>query len=373
MALRTRGKKKFYHAYFRTVKTLEDGTLLRGMTTVNLGTTDLQTAKALEAELLQKQKKIRLFQKVKAHQIRMEIDAGESVETDLPQAVIQHRKKHLLISDALSVAEKYRKLGTSAQRIWRSFCRDLGRRNVRYMHQVSPEMAFSFLNGREGKSGKTFNNLKHCLNKIFTLTMIESGIQESPFARIPNRSLDSRHQRSLTEEEFLRLFHAAPEPWKSASLIAWWTGLREKDIFTLEWEEIQGDCIVTKPAKTARFGRSVRIPIHPQLMVFLRTIPRSGSRILGAWPYCPQNSAWRKKFSSLLQDLNITETADGIVNFNSIRDSFVTRMDSAGLPRHAIRGMVGHVEDTQTDLYSHDLVSARQLQSLPDLELGKKV
>lgn len=370
MALRKRGKKNFYHAYFRTVKTLEDGTLLRGMTTVNLGTTDLQTAKALEAELMRKQKNIRIYQRAKAYQIRMEIAAGERPAHDLPAVQQQKKKvKRLLIAEAMEVASQYRQFGVTAQRIWRSFTREIA---CRYMDQVTPEMALSYLTSRQGKSGKTYNNLKHTLNRIFTVTLLHSGMTESPFAKIPNRKLNAKHQRPLTEEEFLRLHAAAPEPWKSAVMIAWWTGLREKDVFTLEWDEIVGDVIVTKPAKTARFGRSVRIPIHAQLQEYLMTIPRSGIRILGAWTYSPSNSAWRKTFSNLLHELGIESSAQGIVNFNSIRDSFVTRLDAAGLPRHAIRGLVGHVSDDQTDLYSHDLTSARLLQQLPSLELGKK-
>lgn len=41
----------------------------------------------------------------------------------------------------------------------------------------------------------------------------------------------------------------------------------------------------------------------------------------------------------------------------------------AGVPRHAVRGLVGHISDSQTDLYSHDLTSARLVQSLPRVKL----
>jgi hypothetical protein len=50
----------------------------------------------------------------------------------------------------------------------------------------------------------------------------------------------------------------------------------------------------------------------------------------------------------------------------------VSRLDAAGIPRHAIRGMVGHVSDDTTDLYSHDLTTARQILDLPapDIQLS---
>lgn len=45
--------------------------------------------------------------------------------------------------------------------------------------------------------------------------------------------------------------------------------------------------------------------------------------------------------------------------------------DAAGIPRHAVRGVVGHVSDDTTDLYSHDLQTARLIQHLPPAKLEK--
>ena len=194
---------------------------------------------------------------------------------------------------------------------------------------------------------------------------------ESPFARIPNRSLSSKHQRPFTEAEFIRIYHAAQEPWKTAVLIAWFTGLRQKDVFLLRWDQIEGDVLTTLPAKTARFGRAVQIPIHPQLSEALQKLPRCGARVLGAWGYDPDAASFKRAFGDLLRSLGIRDNIHGKVVFNSLRDSFITRCDEAGIPRHAIRGIVGHTEDNMTDLYSHDLTSARQVQLLPRVKLGK--
>ena len=208
------------------------------------------------------------------------------------------------------------------------------------------------------------------MNAVFRLTLLESGLDESPFAKIPNRTLSSKHQRPFTEEEFVRIYQAAQEPWKSASLIAWFTGLREKDVFLLRWDQIDGDLITTTPAKTARFGRAVQIPLHPQLMEALAKLPRKGERVLGAWPYDPA-TAFRRVFGKLLRSLDIQDNIHGIVAFNSFRNSFITRCDEYGVPRHATRGIVGQTEDTMTDLYSHDLTSARKIQMLPRVTLEK--
>ena len=371
MALRKRGKNGTWHAYFRTVVSLPDGKLKYATTTVNLYTDDLIAARSLEADLMAKNKAARMYQRATAKIRRMEVAAGIRPVADLPQPISREkRSRRLLLSDALETAGKYKTIGETTAKRFRAFVKAV---NLKYMDEVTPEIAFDYLCSKapENTSGKNFNNIKSALNAIFRLTLLDSGMQESPFAKIPNRTLSSKHQRPFTEDEFVRIYHAAPEPWKTASMIAWFTGLRQKDVFLLRWDQIKGDVLTTLPAKTARFGRAVQIPIHPQLADALRNLPRCGDRVLGAWEYDPESVTFRRVFGNLLRNLNIRDNEHGKVVFNSFRDSFITRCDEFGVPRHAIRGIVGHTEDNMTDLYSHDLVSARKVQHLPRVKLGE--
>lgn len=369
MALRKRGKNGTWHAYFRTVVSLPDGKLKYATTTVNLYTDDLITARAMEADLMAKNKAARQHQRATAKIRQLEVAAGLRPAEDLPQPIIrQKRARRLSLSDALETAAKYKQIGESAAKCFRAFAKAV---KLKYMDEITPDIAFEYLCSKapENSSGKTFNNIKSALNTVFRLTLLDSGITESPFARIPNRTLSSKHQRPFTEEEFVRIYNAAPEPWKTASLIAWFTGLRQKDVFLLRWDQIDGDVLTTTPAKTARFGRAVQIPLHPQLSEALARLPRNGDRVLGAWPYNPKSNSFRSAFGNLLRRLDIRDNIYGTVIFNSFRDSFVTRCDEAGIPRHATRGMVGHVADDITDLYSHDLATARLVQRLPRAKL----
>jgi len=369
MALRQRGKHNFWHVYFRTVVARPDGSLKYATKTVNLGTADLIEARALEAEYMAKNRAARLHQRATAAMIRLEVAAGTRPAEDLPAPITrEHRRKRLKLDAALDAAAKYKTIGETAAKHFRAFVKAIG---VKYMDEVTPEMAFDYLSAKFPRpdQGKSFNNVKTSLNAVFRLLLLDADLPESPFAKIPNRAISSKHQRPFSEEEFRRIYHAAPEPWKTAVLIAWFTGLRQKDVFLLRWDQIEADLLTTIPAKTARFGRAVRIPIHPQLADALRQLPRVGARVLGAWDYNPKSVSFRSAFGDLLRSLGISDSPAGIVNFNSLRDSFVTRCDEAGIPRHAVRGLVGHVSDDQTDLYSHDLATARLVQQLPRVKL----
>ena len=365
MALRKRGKNGTWHAYFRTVVSLPDGKLKYATTTVNLHTDDLLTARALEAELMAKNKAARIHQRAMAKLRQLEVAAGVRSVSDLPQPIIREKRvRRLKLSDWHASALRYRDVSTDTVKIFSRFVREV---SVKYFDEVTPELALAYLHDRF--QGKTFNNNKTALNSVFRLLLVDAGMKQSPFSVIPNRRFDSEHQRPFTDDEFTRIYQSAPEPWKSASLIAWYTGLRQKDVFLLRWDQIDGDVITTTPSKTARFGRSVQIPVHPQLAEVLRKIPHSDERVLGAWPYNPNSISFRRAFGEILKRLGIEDNIHGIVNFNSFRDSFVTRCDAAGIPRHAIRGIVGHTEDDTTDLYSHDLTSARLIQDLPYVKL----
>jgi len=364
VALRKRGKAGYWHAYFDTIRETENGPR-RVRTTINLGTTDKKAARALESELMRKNREAILLRRVRT------ILDGNSFQNGNSSIPRVHRRRRLPISEALDAAEKHRELGESTKKIWRKFEREI---KLKYMDQLTNEAAFDYLQENcDGASGKRFNNVRSALNSVYRLTLMESGLDESPFARIPQRRLQSKHQRPFTEDEFVRIYQAAPEPWRSAALIAWFTGLRQKDVFLLRWDDIQGDVLTTVPAKTSRFGRGVQIPIHPQLAAELAKLPHVNERVLGAWKYTPNYIRFRRAFGEILDGLGIRDNERGIVAFNSLRDSFVTRCDAAGIPRHAIRGIVGHVSDETTDLYSHDLTTARLVQGLPSVNLDRVV
>lgn len=263
---------------------------------------------------------------------------------------------------------------------WEHFCNNVP---VKYADQVTPRIALSYLDKFYGKqSGKTFNNHKTALNTIFRMCLVEANLQQSPFEVIANRQVsDVQHYRPLSEAEFVKAFHAAAEPWKTASLISWFTALRRETCFRLAWEhiDIEDRSITIMPGKTARFGRAVYIPIHHQLWEHLLSLPRPKSDKTPILSQFPLMENWTKAigrqktrltyYVGLLRSLGITDTAEGKAGFHSIRSSFITQCDEANIERRATKGVAGQVHDTTTDLYSHDRETAKQILKLKPLNL----
>lgn len=365
MAIRKRGKHGFYSACFRGLRERPDGSLAWISREVNLHTSDPVTAAALDQQLREREKKHRAELRARAF-ARQLMSPEVSTPVSAAAPVVQHRKTRLRLDAALDAAAKYADVSPTAARIWRRFARSV---TVEYMDQLTPQIVHGYLGQYE--HGKTYNQRRWAIGRICALTRMESGLDQSPVDVIPSRRNDSRHQRPISEQEFIRLYQVAPEPWHTAVLIAWHTGLRERDVAALRWDQIRDGTILTTPGKTARFGRSVQIPVHPQLAAALDELPRVSDYVLGAWLKSGQvQSQHRRQFALILASAGIASNQDGIVNFNSLRDSFVSRLDAAGIPRHAIRGMVGHTSDQMTDLYSHDLTTARRILDLPAPELS---
>lgn len=368
MALRKRGKKGYYSAYFQSVRTRPDGTLKFVHVTVPLGTADLVTARALEAELMAKNKAARLHQRAQAHLAKLDIAAGLRPPEDDPVITRDKRRKRLKLADGIATAEKYREVSDDTRKIWNRF---LKHATVTYFDEVTPEVALAYLQKLYGDpdKGKSFNNNKSALSGIFKFCLVDAGMSSNPWAVIPIRRFTSDHQRPFTEEEFKRIYAAAAEPWKTATLIAWHTGMREETVFNLRWSKLVGDVITAKPGKTARYGREVQVPLHPQIMERLAQLPRVNDHIFGCFKFSRKSSGFKLYFGNLLDSLGIYAEGEDLVNFNCFRNSFITRCDENNVPRPATRGVVGQVSDEVTDLYSHDLVTARQIQNFPWVNL----
>lgn len=363
MALRQHKPNGNWYAYYRG----EGGKWIERST----GTSDKRQANDIAAALMDNAKIAR--RNARLHKLLNPDQELVSVSPSSPSTPLSPSSKSVKLKDLLPLVEKYRDVSISMRHAWQRFI-DYLPPTITHANMVTPELAFAYLQTKYGdQQGKTWNNNKTYLHNIFKSVLLDAKMQESPFARVIQRKDCGQSQRPFTDEEATRIITAAKEPWKSAALLAWYTGMRQKDCFALRWDDIQDNIITIKPAKTARYNRSVQIPIHPELVEYLSKLPRKNEYVLGFVK--PQSHVGRftRYFGDLLDQLKITDNENGIVVFNSFRNSFVTRCDAGGIARHALRGIVGHKDDKMTNLYSHDITGAKQILTLPGLQLNKKL
>jgi len=357
-----------YYAYYRDEKGRQR--------TMSLHTRDEATAKKIHADFMARLAAAKTSARMLERHGSLFPDAvARAIEAESPVPEYRPRQpKRLRLDEMIEVARQHRDLSADHLQAFDRFCQAVA--PLHYASDITPAVALDYLDARySGGNGKTYNNVLTQLNVIFKSCLVRAGMDASPFASIPRRMVrKTEHFRPLTADEFRAVFAAAAEPWKTAALISWHTALRRETCFRLAWANIdEADRSFTiMPGKTARFGRAVYVPIHPELWEHLLTLPRPADPaepILSQWPQHVRYNGDRAReyFAALLHALHIEDTADGKAGFHSLRASFITRCDEAGISRRATKGIAGHTDDDMTDLYSHDRATARQILALPNV------
>lgn len=289
-----------------------------------------------------------------------------------------HERGVIRLDKMFDVALKYRNLSDTHRKSFTRFIAEMDKQGIVYADQVTPKIALDYLvrmYSKNGQNGKSFNNNKTILNTIYKLCLIESGLKESPFEQVMQMRLSEvEHHRALTEDEFIRAFNKAEEPWKSVSLVAWHTGARletAKRILKQMLEEQSADTTI-KPSKTANFKRSVYIPFHAELREWIKEVIESGAD-WRSWQYKQKyNNTPKSYYVGLLESVGVYDTDEGKASFHSLRSSFITRCDEGKVARHITRGITGQVSDDITDLYSYDKEGAKEILKLPALGITKR-
>lgn len=236
-----------------------------------------------------------------------------------PDESYKHKRGTLRLDEMFETALKYRNLSNTHRKLFARFVREVGKN---FADEISPKIALDYLTERYGSgNGKSFNNVRIVLNTVFKLCLIEAGIECSPFEKVMPRRVETViHHRPLTQEEFLKAFHAAEEPWKTLSLIAWHTGARLETCKRIMEELLTSpaDEIIIKPGKTARFGRSVYIPIHPELRAWIDHVIASEVD-WHSWQVKQLDSKLHvSPYVCLLRLLNILDTDEGKFSFPAL-------------------------------------------------------
>ena len=265
---------------------------------------------------------------------------------------------------------------------------------ARAARDVTGEHAVEFMQTiRAAHSGKTFNDYRAILLQTWDgLRKIPSAaVTVNPWRDIERAERNSHTRRELTVEELAAVIQAAEGEMRLLFAIGIYTGLRLGDAVRLDWgavDLVRGFVNVT-PAKTARHGTKVRIPLAPALRGILEMTPprRRRGRILPALAaeYETEGSAGMilvRKVQAVFKAAGIETQAvtrqknkDGTprktveVGFHSLRHTYVSLCANAGVPLAIVQAIVGHTNPAMTAHYFHESDAALQgvLPALPDV------
>jgi integrase len=230
--------------------------------------------------------------------------------------------------------------------------------------QVTPQDAQAFADYLRagGMGGKTWNNIRGDLRRVWAQVAVRAGCTSNPWDLVLPWKANSRHGRAFSREEEELILTSAeklhPE-WAGACVVARWTGLRLGDVLGLTRDHFSDGLLRLKPSKTARHGIKATIPVHPRLASWL-----------AAWPHAPalfpwfatrrDSSAAKLEFGQILRTAGVASTAEGQVSFHSWRHTFRTRLAEAGVSNDVARKLGGWTTDVAERVYDHDLTQLQR-------------
>ena len=194
-------------------------------------------------------------------------------------------------------AARGQKTGERYEKPIRDFLAHLGPRANLPLRAVTPKDIRSFRD-RERELGKSpvTANLAHKIVASALGAAVKMGyIATNPASAVDHLSThEAKAQKeTFTLEEIARLLEAAPsDDWQGVILLGALAGMRLGDALRLKWGnvDLQGGAITFTPSKTARLGKKLTLPIHPEIEVFLLKHPAGTSDNSPLFPSLPHLS-----------------------------------------------------------------------------------
>ena len=266
----------------------------------------------------------------------------------------------------LNIRPNTRRIMDEAFTLFNDLCGD---RDPASLEVADIRRFIEYLRGR-GNKNTTIKLRLQTVRRLFNWLADEKIVPDSILLafnprRLPALPKPANTRRPITRaehEKLLRVIRTSGKHWwRTACIVAWNTGLRLSDIAHLKWEQLDWteETVAVTPIKTQRIGKTVTIPMEPELvehLLALKAEPYYESEYVlpDMKQYYYHQNALLHHFTSLLAQAEITG-----VSFHSYRHAFVSRMVNVGINPKIIATMTGQTVE-QIMSYSHVTVEAKR-------------
>jgi integrase len=224
----------------------------------------------------------------------------------------------------------------------------------------------------------TINRELACLKRMFNvarkgLILLKGGIPSTnPMALVSLEREYNERDRVLSAEEFRRL-HEVAAPWlQPMLLVAYYTGMREGEIRTLRWDQVdlKAGTIRLKSSDT-KTDEGRLIPLNQTLTSVLKTATRYvrcpwvfvNPVKMDAWQANPDVVLPRYHATSITHAFERACRKAGVTDatFHDLRHTFVTNARRSGIDYFRIMAITGH--KTMTVFKRYNTIDQQDLQA----------
>ena len=265
---------------------------------------------------------------------------------------------------------------------------------------VTPQDVKSFrdLQVKEGKAETTANLALKTLRSLFNDARREGLISTNPAEAVVTFGAEKEARDVFTHEQLCALVAKASPEWKTAILLAYYSGLRLRDAVSLTWDNVNFDLRqiryfprksdrrrsqtvsaigqVRRPDWKKHVTGQLEVPLMPEVEAHLLSLPSSDDP---AAKLCPtlaaKSTGGNRGLSRMFQrvmaaagiysDRGVEKRGKGrqfkTLGFHSLRHTFVSELANADIPADVRRQISGHNDEKIHERYTHlDLDTKRR-------------
>jgi len=218
--------------------------------------------------------------------------------------------------------------------------------------------------GAKADKPEAANHLLKTLRIVLNYAVDQGMLTSNPATGIKKYRSKGEGHHSWTEGEvaqFERL-HPVGSKARLALALGLYTAQRKGDVLRMGWQHVSGDCITVRQEKT---DAALLIPMHPQLVAVLASVPRGNLTFLmtehGA-PFTPNGFGnwWRDRCN---------EAGLRHCSFHGLRKAAATRLANAGCRVDQVKAITGHRSLAEVARYTKAADQRRLARQALDIQL----
>ena len=211
-------------------------------------------------------------------------------------------------------------------------------------------------------SNKTINDIQTICQEVFDLLSRDAGILDNPF-NMKKLEKDATEREAFSEQEICLIRDNLDSFTRPLFTLAMMTALREGDICTLKWDNIDFQEMVIRK-KMNKTRHIVEIPIANDLCGYLRSLQEGNNSEyvlpVHAKMYLENPSGVSYRVKNFLERIGIQTTrkpegrsrAISVKDLHSCRHTFCYYAGIRGIPLAVVQSIVGHMSPEMTKHYS---------------------
>lgn len=218
------------------------------------------------------------------------------------------------------------------------------------------ERAAEITSRKQLRSKSTVNRDVAVLSAVLKLAKKYGEIKENPVkGKIQYYTKLNSRERVLSEFEEKVLFNTIKEDVKFSRQveILLYTGMRRGELFKLEWQDIDlKEGFINFRKEITKTGKARIVPMLSNVHKIFEFLSDENKTVSETDKIFPgknwQASQFSTKFSDICSDLGLKG-----LTIHSLRHTFSTRCQKAGIDPFALKAILGHAKLSMTDKYTH--------------------